>query len=169
MILWYVVQLNRNTTKPSAKCSRKFISLTSNTQRRIGGEVIVKKFSNNILDNSRRERILLNVLERLFMSRWKPAQVLLILNIRSTRVRIGETNRHFATRIREHLASDKNSHIFKHLRGSENCRSLCSADCFKILDSAPTSFQLKIKEAMQILWEQPSLNSQVKHLKLSLS
>ena len=28
---------------------------------------------------------------------------------------IGETNRHFATRIREHLASDKNSHIFKHL------------------------------------------------------
>ena len=80
---------------------------------------------------------------------------------------IGETNRHFATRIREHLASDKNSHIFKHLRGSENCRSLCSEDCFKILDSAPTSFQLKIKEAMHILWEQPSLNSQVKHLNLS--
>ena len=82
---------------------------------------------------------------------------------------IRETNRHFATRIREHLASDKNSHIFKHLRGSENCRSLCSEDCFKILDSAPTSFQLKIKEAMHILWEQPSLNSQVKHLNLSLS
>ena len=77
---------------------------------------------------------------------------------------IGETNRHFATRIREHLASDKNSHIFKHLRGSVNCGSLCSEDCFKILDSASTSFQLKIKEAMHILWEQPSLNSQVKHL-----
>ena len=43
-------------------------------------------------------------------------------------------------------------HIFKHLRGSENCRSLC----FKILDSASTSFQLKIKEARYILWEQPS-------------
>ena len=82
---------------------------------------------------------------------------------------IGETNRHFATRIREHLASDKNSHILKHLRGSENnCRSLCSEDGFKILDSASTSFQLKIKEAMHILWEQPSLNSQVKHLNLSL-
>ena len=38
---------------------------------------------------------------------------------------IGETSRHFATRIREHLASDKNSHIFKHLRGSVNCGSLC--------------------------------------------
>ena len=32
-----------------------------------------------------------------------------------------------------------------------------------------TSFQLKIKEAMHILWEQPSLNSQVKHLNLSFS
>ena len=82
---------------------------------------------------------------------------------------IGETNRHFATRIREHLASDKNSHIFKHLKGSVNCGSRCSEDCFKILDSASTSFQLKIKEAMHILWEQPSLNSQVKHLNLSLS
>ena len=81
---------------------------------------------------------------------------------------IGETNRHFATRIREHLASDKHSHIFKHLRGSENCRSLRSEDCVKILDSTSTSFQLKIKEAMHILWEQPSLNSQVKHLNLSL-
>ena len=64
---------------------------------------------------------------------------------------IGETNRHFATRIREHLTSDKHSHIFKHLRGSENCRSLCSEDCFKILDSASISFQLKIKESMHIL------------------
>ena len=81
---------------------------------------------------------------------------------------VGETNRHFANHIREHLASDKHSHTFKHLRGSENCRSLCSEDCFEILDSASTSFQLKIKEAMHILWEQPSLNSQDKHLNLSL-
>ena len=82
---------------------------------------------------------------------------------------VGETNRHFATRIREHLSSDKHSHIFKHLRGSENCRSLCSEDCFEILDSASISFQLKIREAMYILWQQPSLNSQVKLLNLSLS
>ena len=69
---------------------------------------------------------------------------------------IGETDTHFATRLREHL-SDKHSHIFKYLRGSENCCPLCSEDCFKILDSASTSFQLKIKEAMHILFEQPSL------------
>ena len=77
---------------------------------------------------------------------------------------IVETNRHYATGIREHLASDKHSHIFKHLRGFQNCCSLCSEDCFKILDSISTSFQLKIKEAMHIFWEQPSLNSRVKHL-----
>ena len=82
---------------------------------------------------------------------------------------VGETNRHVAARIREHLSSNKHSHIFKYLKGSENCRSLCSNDCFKILDSASTSFQLKIKEVMHILWEQPSLNSQVKHINLSLS
>ena len=52
---------------------------------------------------------------------------------------VGETNRHVATRIPEHLSCDKHSHIFKHLRGSENCGSF-----FKILDSASTSFQLKI-------------------------
>ena len=41
--------------------------------------------------------------------------------------------------------------------------------CLKILHSASTSLQLKIKDAMHILWEQPSLNSQDKHLNLSLS
>jgi len=45
---------------------------------------------------------------------------------------IAETNRHFTTRIREHLASDKHSHIFKHLRGSENVAPFCSEDCFKM-------------------------------------
>ena len=47
---------------------------------------------------------------------------------------------------------------FKHLQSSERCRQSCSADCFKILDSAPTKFQLKLKEAMHINWEKPNLN-----------
>lgn len=44
---------------------------------------------------------------------------------------IGETDIHFATRICEHLASDKHSHIFKHLRGSENCRSFVQKTVLK--------------------------------------
>ena len=82
---------------------------------------------------------------------------------------VGETNRHLATRVREHLTSDKNSHIFQHIKGSEACRSLCSEDCVSILDTASTSFQLKIKEALHIGWEKPSLNKQVNHVNLTLS
>ena len=47
---------------------------------------------------------------------------------------VGETARHFSKRAREHLASDRASHIFKHLQNSEHCRALRSLDCFHILD-----------------------------------
>ena len=34
---------------------------------------------------------------------------------------IGETSRHFSTRIKEHTVSDKNSHIFKHFSQFPSC------------------------------------------------
>ena len=82
---------------------------------------------------------------------------------------VGETARHFSTRVREHLVSDRASHVFKHLQNSEHCRTSCPVDCFQILDHAPTSFQLKIKEAIHIQREQPSLNQQLHHVNLKLS
>ena len=82
---------------------------------------------------------------------------------------MGETLRHFSARVREHLSYDKSSHIFKHLQSSELCRQSCSADCFEILDSAPTKFQLKLKEAMYINWEKPNLNQQVHHVNPALT
>ena len=82
---------------------------------------------------------------------------------------IGETSRHFATRVREHLSSDRSPHVFKHLHSSESCRISCSADCFTVLDSATTKFQVKLKESMYIKWEKPDLNQQVKHINLTLS
>ena len=82
---------------------------------------------------------------------------------------VGETTRHFSTRVREHLAVDKASHIFKHLQNSERCRALCTIDCFHILDHATTSFQLKIKEAIHIHKELPCLNQQLHHVNLKLS
>ena len=57
-----------------------------------------------------------------------------------------ETTRHFSTSIREHVFSDRTSHIFKHLQNPEHCHTLCSNDCFSILDHASTTFQLKIKK-----------------------
>ena len=82
---------------------------------------------------------------------------------------IGETKRHLETRIREHLVSDKNSHVYKHVHASEECFEKCDSRCFSILDSAPTEYQLKLKEAMHIEWERPSLNRQVKHLNLTIT
>ena len=75
----------------------------------------------------------------------------------------------FSTRVREHLVSDRASHIFKNLENSEHCRALCSVDCFHILDHASTSFELKIKEAFHIQREQPSLNQHLHHVNLKLS
>lgn len=73
---------------------------------------------------------------------------------------IGDTTRHFSTRVREHLSSssDKSTHVFKHLQDSEVCRSSCSSESITILDSTATKFQIKLKQAMYINWEKPVLN-----------
>ena len=54
----------------------------------------------------------------------------------------------------EHLVSDKTSHIYGHLQNSQHCLTVCSDECFNILDHASTTLQLKIKEAIHIQWEQ---------------
>ena len=82
---------------------------------------------------------------------------------------IGETSRHLSTRIDEHLRKDKNSHVFKHLLGSQQCKDTVSADCFSILDTAPTQHQLRVKEILHITWNKPSLNKQVNHFTVSIS
>ena len=81
---------------------------------------------------------------------------------------IGETNRHFHTRVNEHLFRDKNSHVFKHLNCSRHCRDSCDASSFKIIDSAKTFSQLKIKESFHIERSNPELNKQVEHVNLTL-
>ena len=63
----------------------------------------------------------------------------------------GETTRHLSTRIKEHLEKDKKSHISALLVNNENCKALSTDNCFEIIDSASTSFRLKLKEAMHII------------------
>ena len=60
---------------------------------------------------------------------------------------IRETERHFSTRINEHLYTDK-SDIYKHFQESERCKELANVDCFYILDYSNTTYQRKIKEAL---------------------
>ena len=59
---------------------------------------------------------------------------------------VGETNRHVATRIREHLSSHKHSHIFTHLRGSENCRFLVQKIVLKFLTLLPQASNWKSRK-----------------------
>ena len=64
---------------------------------------------------------------------------------------IGETCRHFKTRIEEHIKKDNKSHIFEHLHSFETCFDTYNSLCFKIIDKANSKFDLKIKEALQAL------------------
>ena len=53
---------------------------------------------------------------------------------------IGETCRHFKTRIDEHVKEDKQSNIYKHLHNNKEFFSSFNSDCFSTLDYAPTQF-----------------------------
>ena len=75
---------------------------------------------------------------------------------------IGETCRHLSTRINEHLISDTNSNIFKHIKKSRSCKEQSNGKCFTILDTASSKYVLKLKEGMHITWEKPTLNKQIK-------
>ena len=65
---------------------------------------------------------------------------------------IGQTCRHLATRLVEHFGKDKKS---QHLMPSKDCLDKCSKDCFSVLDSANTKYQLRIKESLYITWVKP--------------
>ena len=43
---------------------------------------------------------------------------------------VGETSRHFRTRVREHLFLDRSSHVLRRLQSSESCRTSSSPDEF---------------------------------------
>ena len=82
---------------------------------------------------------------------------------------IGETCRHFQTRIEEHIKKDNKSHISKHLPSSAICFDSYNSLCFGIIDKANSKFDLKIKEALHINWRKPNLNAQQNHLAHTLS
>ena len=81
-------------------------------------------------------------------------------------VYVGEICQHFSTRVREHIA-----HIFtntsSHLPTA--VKNLRSEDSFTILDTAISSYQLKIKEALHTSWLKPDFNSQLTLSTLTLN
>ena len=67
------------------------------------------------------------------------------------------------------LFTDKNSHICKHLKSSSTCKDACGEVCFRVLDSTSSHHNLRIKEALHIMWERPNLNKQLNHYSVSLN
>ena len=82
---------------------------------------------------------------------------------------VGETYRHFKTRIEKHIKKDNKSHIFKHLHSTATCFDSYNSLCFKVIDKSNSKFDLKIKEGLHINWRKPNLNAQQNHSALILS
>ena len=81
---------------------------------------------------------------------------------------VKQPDTYLTTRMKEHLRTDKQSHIYKHIKSSDICCSACDESCFSILDYASSHYALKIKEGMHIEWAKPDLNKQVKCLATSI-
>ena len=82
---------------------------------------------------------------------------------------IGETYRHFKTRIKEHIRKNNKSHIFKHLHSTATCFDSYNSLSFKTIDKANSKFDLKLIESLHINWRKPNLNAQQNHLAPTLS
>ena len=66
---------------------------------------------------------------------------------------IGETCRHFKTRIEEHITKDNKSHICKQLHSAATCFDSYNSLCTKIIDKVNSKFNLKIKEVLHVNWK----------------
>ena len=82
---------------------------------------------------------------------------------------IGDTRRHLATRIEEHLVTDKKSRIMKHLLEKKVCKNLRDESSFEVINYASSPFRLKVKEALHINWLKPDLNKQKEHVNITIS
>ena len=72
---------------------------------------------------------------------------------------IGKTKRHLAVRVHEHF-SDRSA-ILDHLNNCPTCKNSASLENFSVLTTADSDYLLKIKEAILIKDQQPSLNKQL--------
>ena len=76
---------------------------------------------------------------------------------------VGRTHVYYDTRKSEHFERDTLSGVFKHFKSKPDCKAKNKFESFSILDNARTDYELALKEAMHIKWENPDLNGQKKH------
>ena len=71
---------------------------------------------------------------------------------------IGETDRHYEVRKREHLYTDKVSAIYRHTHSNPICQQSSSDQCFSVMDRANSKYAIELKEGLPIMWEKPEIN-----------
>ena len=72
---------------------------------------------------------------------------------------ISESTLYLTTKINQTaLRGSLKAHIFKYLRTNRSYKEFCDTECFEIMDSATSSYRLRLIETMHIIWEGPSLN-----------
>ena len=71
---------------------------------------------------------------------------------------IGKTKRHLATRIKEHRS--EKSPIGQHLQTCHTCDHNFNENQFKVFSTCNSDFDCKIREALLIKSEKPTLNQQ---------
>ena len=71
---------------------------------------------------------------------------------------VGRTHIHYNIRCGQHLSSDKNFSVFKHLANNKEGKEMNSTDSFKLSENAKTRYELALKEGMHIIWRKPVLN-----------
>ena len=70
---------------------------------------------------------------------------------------------------KEHLVTDRKSHIMKHLLQNKSCKNLHDESCFQVINYASSPFRLKVKEALHINWLKPDLNKQKEDVNITIS
>ena len=81
---------------------------------------------------------------------------------------IGETDRHYEVRKREHLYTNKVSAIYRHTQSNPIRQQSCSDQCFSVMDRANSKYAIELKEGLHIMWEKPEINKQLKCQKIEL-
>ena len=65
---------------------------------------------------------------------------------------MGENCRHFKIGFEEDMKEDKKSHVFNHLHSTATYFGWYNFLCFKVIDKANSTFDLRINEALHINW-----------------
>ena len=79
---------------------------------------------------------------------------------------VGDKNRRFSIRMLMHLFSNKTTMSISMKESSSDCREAGDNNCFAVLDSANSSYKVKINETSHIIWDGHYLIKKLQHFSI---